>query len=153
MKFCKLSCCRRCTAPLPQLIQNFGNNCWNLINFRYRNAGFQVLALFWYCCTYGPNSWGRNSSEGAETCSCRCAVEIILLRQFIWNLYSAGVGADIGIPLICECWFSDMNSVYQPTASAKTVNSGPVWDCSTIQKWIWIWDQLLKFRRRTWDPF
>ena len=103
----------RDVQPLFLLIQIFGNNTWNRINFR--NTSFQVPALFDTAAPVVPNSWwGRQFPEGPE--ACRCAFEIISLRQFVWNLYSASVEADIGISFICGCWFSDLNSVSQHPA-------------------------------------
>jgi hypothetical protein len=56
-KFCKLSCYRRCTAPFFLLIQIFGNNSWNRINFRCRNTSFQVPALFDTAAPMVPKGW------------------------------------------------------------------------------------------------
>jgi len=93
--------------PFFLLIQIFGNNSWNRINFRCRNTIFTPAPMV-------PNSWwGRKSPEGPE--ACRCAVEIISLRQFVWNLYSARVEADIGISfylLMLIFWFEQCIPAY-----------------------------------------
>ena len=91
------------------LIQIFGNNSRNRINFGYRDASFQVPALFdIIAAPMVPNRGTVEFSGGAEACT--CAVEIISSRRFILE------------PVFSWCWgicfWGEMNSPC-PTTETK----------------------------------
>ena len=88
--------------PLFLLIQIFGNNSWNRINFRCRNTS----ALFDTAAPMVPNSWwGRKIPW--RTWSLQVYHCVNLFGTCIQLVFSAY----LGISFICECWFSELNRV------------------------------------------